>query len=218
MKGYHNMTTQYFKAQGANGTTFYAVDEDENIAQFYIEDMRADGVHIDADQSWHYHSYDFDLLDGLEFEDVLKLVKKAIEKTDITHGVTVSEFEEESEDFEDVEDVKQWLDGAGYYMTGTLYSLVNDADNTIKAFTVTGYSQGDAAFIWYDTSVTDMAYDEEFIEHVLFSSWYIIDEVDQNGNYGDTVEYISYMDFDDEYMLEHYNATPAQASTTITLS
>lgn len=212
------MTTQYYKAQHANGTQFYAVDEDENIAQFYIEDMRADGVHIDGDQSWHYHSYDFDLLDGLDFEDVLELVKKAIENTDITRGVTVSEFEQDAQDFEDVEDVKTWIDDAGYYLTETLYSLVNDADNTIKAFTVTGYSQGDAAFIWYDTSVTDMAYDEEFIEHVLFSSWYTIDEVDQNGDNADGLEAVSYMDFDDEYMLEHYNAVPAQASTTLTLS
>ena len=210
------MTTQYFKAQGANGTTFYAVDEDENIAQFYIEDMRADGVHIDADQSWHYHSYDFDLLDGLDFGDVVKLVKKALENT---HGATVEDFEHDAQEFEDVEDVMQWLGlEAGYYLTDTLYSLVNDADNTIKAFTVTGYSQGDAAFIWWDTSVTDMAYDEEFIERVLYSSWYTIDEVDQNGDYGDTVEYISYMDFDDEYMLERYNALPAQAHTTLTLS
>lgn len=212
------MTTQYYKAQGTNGMQFYAVDEDENIAQFYIEDMKADGVHIDGDQSWHYHSYDFDLLDGLDFEDVLELVKKAIENTDITRGVTVSEFEQDAQDFEDVEDVKTWIDDAGYYLTETLYSLVNDADNTIKAFTVTGYSQGDAAFIWYDTSVTDMAYDEEFIEHVLFSSWYTIDEVDQNGDNADGLEAVSYMDFDDEYMLEHYNAVPAQASTTLTLS
>lgn len=214
------MTTQYFKAQGANSTTFYAVDEDENIAQFYIEDMRADGVHIDADQSWHYHSYDFDLLDGLDFKDVLELVKNAIEDT-YTHTPNksiIQEFEADKKDFEDVEDVKQWLDGAGYYITDTLYSLVNDADNTVKAFTVSGYSQGESAFVWYDTSVTEVQYDAEFIEHVLYSSWYTIAEVDQNGNYGDTVEYISYMDFDDEYMLEHYNAAPAQASTTLTLS
>ena len=210
------MTTQYFKEQGANGTQFYAVNEDENIAQFYIDDMRADGVHIDADQSWHYHSYDFELLDGLDFEDVLKLVKKALEDT---HLAPIEEFEEDSQEFEDVEDVKQWLDAeAGYYLTNKLYSLVNDADNTIKAFTVTGYSQGDAAFIWWDTSVTDMAYEEEFIEHVLYSSWYTIDEVDQNGNYGYTVEYISYMDFDEGYMLENYNAVPAQESTVLTLS
>lgn len=210
------MTTQYFKEQGATGTTFYAVNEDENIAQFYIEDMGADGVHIDADQSWHYHSYDFDLLDGLDFEDVLELVKKALENT---HLAPIEEFEEDSQEFEDVEDVKTWLDAeAGYYLTDKLYSLVNEADNTIKAFTVTGYSQGDAAFIWWDTSVTDMAYDEEFIEHVLYSSWYTIDEVDQNGNYGDTVEYISYMDFDDDYMQKTYNAVPAQSSTTLTLS
>ena len=112
-----------------------------------------------------------------------------------------------------MEDVKQWLDGAGYYMTGTLYSLVNDADNTITAFTVTGYSQGDAAFIWWDTSVTDMAYDGEFIEHVLFSSWYTIDEVDQNGDYADGLEAVSYMDFDDDYMQKTYNATPAEVHT-----
>lgn len=210
------MTTQYFKAQGANGTQFYAVDEDENIAQFYLEDMKADGVHIDADQSWHYHSYDFDLLDGLDFEDVLKLVKKALENT---HLAPIEEFEEDSQEFEDVEDVKQWLDAeAGYYLTDKLYSLVNEADNTIKAFTVTGYSQGDAAFIWWDTSVTDMAYAAEFIERVLYSTWYTIEEVNQNGDYTDTLEYISYMDFDDEYMLERYNAVPAQASTTLTLS
>ena len=210
------MTTQYFKAQGANGVQFYAVNEDENIAQFYIEDMRADGVHIDADQSWHYHSYDFELLDGLDFEDVLKLVKKALENT---HLAPIEEFEEDSQEFEDVEDVKQWLDAeAGYYLTDTLYSLVNDADNTIKAFTITGYSQGDGAFIWYDTSVTEVQYDAEFIEHVLYSSWYAIAEVDQNGDYGDTVEYISYMDFDDNYMLEHYNAVPAQTTTVLTLS
>ena len=210
------MTTQYFKEQGANGTQFYAINEDENVAQFYIEDMRADGVHIDADQSWHYHSYDFDLLDGLDFGDVVKLVKKALEDT---HLAPIEEFEEDSQEFEDVEDVKQWLDAeAGYYLTNKLYSLVNDADNTIKAFTVTGYSQGDAAFIWWDTSVTDMAYEEEFIEHVLYSSWYTIDEVDQNGNYGYTVEYISYMDFDEGYMLENYNAVPAQESTVLTLS
>ena len=213
------MTTQYFKAQGANGTTFYAVDEDENIAQFYIEDMRADGVHIDADQSWHYHSYDFDLLDGLEFEDVLKLVKKAIDNTPITGGTTVQEFEDDKQEFEDVEDVKHWLDAvANYYITDTLYSFVNDADNTIKAFTVTGYSQGDGAFIWYDTSVSELSYDEKYIEHVLFSSWYTIDEVDQNGDYADGLEAVSYMDFDDDYMLEHYNAVPAEESTTLTLS
>lgn len=208
--------TNYYKAQGANGTQFYAVNEDENIAQFYIEDMRADGVHIDADQSWHYHPYDFDLLDGLDFEDVLELVKKALENT---HLAPIEEFEEDSQEFEDVEDVKQWLDiEANYYITDTLYSLVNDADNTVKAFTVTGYSQGESAFIWYDTSVTETSYDEEFIEHVLYSSWYTIDEVDQNGNYADGLEAVSYMDFDDEYMLERYNAVPAQASTTLTLS
>lgn len=212
------MTTQYFKAQGTNGTQFYAVNEDENVAQFYIEDMKADGVHIDADQSWHYHSYDFDLLDGLEFEDVVKLVKKALENT-YTSGTPVQEFEDDKKEFEDVEDVKEWLDAmANYYITDTLYSLVNEADNTVKAFTVSGYSQGDGAFIWWDTSVTEVQYDAEFIEHVLYSSWYAIDEVDQNGNYGDTVEYISYMDFDVEYMLERYNAVPAQASTTLTLS
>lgn len=213
------MTTQYFKAQGANGTTFYAVDEDENIAQFYIEDMRADGVHIDADQSWHYHSYDFELLDGLDFEDVLELVKKAIENTVTNYGTTLEEFEHDSQEFEDVEDVMAWLDAvAGYYLAETLYSAVNEAPNTIKAFTVSGYSQGDAAFIWWDTSVTDMAYDEEFIEHVLYSTWYTIDEVNQNGDYVDGLEAVSYMDFDDNYMLEHYKATPAQASTMLTLS
>lgn len=214
------MTTQYFKEQGANGTHFYAVNEDENIAQFYIDDMRADGVHIDADQSWHYHSYDFELLDGLDFEDVLKLVKKALEDT---HLAPIEEFEEDSQEFEDVEDVKQWLDAeAGYYLTNKLYSLVNDADNTIKAFTVTGYSQGEAAFVWYDTKGFEDGGErwdaEEFIERILYSSWYTIDEVDQNGNYGDTVEYISYMDFDDNYMLEHYNAVPAQTTTVLTLS
>ena len=213
------MTTQYFKAHGANGTTFYAVDEDENIAQFYIEDMRADGVHIDADQSQHYHSYGFDLLDGLDFEDVLKLVKKAIDNTPITGGTTVQEFEDDKQEFEDVEDVKHWLDAvANYYITDTLYSLVNDADNTIIAFSVSGYSQGESAFVWYDTSVSELSYDEKYIEHVLFSSWYTIDEVDQNGDYADGLEAVSYMDFDDDYMLEHYNAVPAEESTTLTLS
>lgn len=213
------MTTQYFKAQGANGTKFYAINEDEAIAQFYIEDMRADGVHIDSDQSWHYHSYDFDLLDGLGFEDMLELVKTAISHTSRV-GATVEEFEEDSEEFEDVEDVKQWLDTvAGYYLTDTLYSLINEADNPIKAFTVDGYSQGDASFIWYDESVTDMQYDAKFIEHVLYSSWYSIEEVDEHGEYsGDVLEGVSYMDFDNDYMKEHYNATPAEVSTTTTLS
>lgn len=214
------MTTQYYKATTDTGTKFYAVNEDDIVAQFYMNDMDADGVHIDGDHSWHYHSYDFDLLDGLEFEDVLELVKKAIDNTSITGGATVQEFEDNSKEFEDVEDVKQWLDfEAGYYLTDTLYSLVNDADNTITAFTVTGYSQGDAAFVWYDTSVTEVHYDEKFIEHVLFSSWYTIDDVNEHGEFdGDTLDYISYMDFDDNYMLEHYNAVPAEESTTLTLS
>lgn len=213
------MTTQYFKAQGANGTTFYAVDEDENIAQFYLEDMKADGVHIDADHSWHYHAYDFDLLDGLDFDDVIKLVEKAIENTYITGGTTIQDFEYDEQDFADVEDVKQWLDiEANYYLTDTLYSLVNEADNTVKAFTVSGYSQGESAFIWYDTSVTEVQYGAEFIKHVLYSTWYTIGEVNQNGDYTDTLEYISYMDFDDDYMQKTYNAVPAQASTTLTLS
>lgn len=213
------MTTQYYKAQHSDGVKFYAVTEDDMVAQFYIEDMKADGVHIDGDQSWHYHSYDFDLLDGLDFEDVLELVKKAIENTH-TSGTTIQEFEDDKQEFEDVEDVKTWLDAvANYYITDTLYSLVNDADNTITAFTVTGYSQGDAAFVWYDTSVTEIHYDEKLIEHVLFSSWYTIDEVNEHGEFdGDTIEDISYMDFDDNYMLEHYNAVPAEESTTLTLS
>lgn len=216
------MTTQYYKAQHSDGVKFYAVNEDEEISYFYLEDMKADGLHIDADQSWHYHSYDFDLLDGLDFEDVLELVKNAVEGTQTyTSNKSIGqEFEDDKQEFEDVEDVKEWLDAvAGYYLTDTLYSLVNDADNTIKAFTVTGYSQGESAFVWYDTSVTDVQYDERFIEHVLYSSWYTIEEVDQNGDYtGDTLEYISYMDFDDNYMLEHYNATPAEEDTTLTLS
>ena len=214
------MTTQYFKAQGANGTQFYAVNEDENIAQFYIDDMKSAGVHIDADQSWHYHSYNFDLLDGLDFEDVVTLVKKALENS---HGSTAEDFEEEGQDFEDVDDVKEWLDAvANYYLTDTLYSLVNEADNTIKALTVTGYSQGDAAFIWWDNKELEDGGawwdDENFIERVFYSGWYSIDEVDQNGNYADGLEAVSYMDFDDAYMLEHYNAVPAQENTTITLS
>lgn len=214
------MTTQYYKAQHSDGVKFYAVTEDDMVAQFYLDDMKADGVRIDSDQSWHYHAYDFDLLDGLDFEDVLELVKKAIDNTFITGGTTVQEFEDDKQEFEDVEDVKQWLDAvANYYITDTLYSLVNDADNTILAFSVTGYSQGESAFVWYDTSVSEVYYTPRFIEHVLFSSWYTIEGVNEHGEfYGDTLEYISYMDFDDNYMQKTYNATPAEESTTLTLS
>lgn len=216
------MTTQYYKAQHANGVKFYAVNEDEEISYFYLEDMKADGLHIDADQSWHYHSYDFDLLDGLDFEDVLELVKNAVEgaQTYTSNKSIGQEFEDDKQEFEDVDDVKQWLDAvANYYITDTLYSLVNDADNTILAFTVTGYSQGESAFVWYDTSVTEVYYTPRFIEHVLFSSWYAIDNVDEHGEFDDdTLEYISYMDFDDNYMQKTYNATPAEESTTLTLS
>lgn len=209
--------SKYFKAVTDKGTEFYAVQEDNTIAEFYLEDIQGDGVHIDSDQSWHWHDYDFDLLDGLEFEDVLKLVKKAIDNTSITYGVTVSEFEDDAKEFEDVEDVKQWLDAvAGYYLTDTLYSLVNEADNTIKAFTVNGYSQGDGAFVWYDTSVTEGVYTPEYVQSVLYDMWYSIDLVSDDGVILDNADYVTYVDND--YMKEHFNAVPAMENVTMQLS
>lgn len=209
--------SKYFKAVTDKGTEFYAVQEDDTIAEFYLEDIQGDEVHIDADQSWHYHSYDFDLLDGLNFEDVLKLVKKAIDNRSITYGVTVSEFEDDAKEFEDVEDVKQWLDAvAGYYLTDTLYSLVNEADNTIKAFTVNGYSQGDGAFVWYDTSMTEGVYTPEYVESVLYDMWYSIDLVSDGGVILDNAEYVPYVGND--YMKEHFNAVPAMENVTMQLS
>lgn len=210
--------SKYFKAVTDKGTEFYAVQEDDTIAEFYLEDIQGDEVHIDSDQSWHWHDYDFDLLDGLEFEDVLKLVKKAIDNISITYGdVTVSEFEDDAKEFEDVEDVKQWLDAvAGYYLTDTLYSLVNEADNTIKAFTVNGYSQGDGAFVWYDTSVTEGVYTPEYVQSVLYDMWYSIDLVSDDGVILDNAEYVNYVDND--YMKEHFNAVPAMENVTMQLS
>lgn len=209
--------SKYFKAVTDKGTEFYAVQEDNTIAEFYLEDIQGDGVHIDSDQSWHWHDYDFDLLDGLEFEDVLKLVKKAIDNTSITYGVTVSEFEDDAKEFEDVEDVKQWLDAvASYYLTDTLYSLVNEADNTIKAFTVNGYSQGDGAFVWYDTSVTEGVYTPEYVQSVLYDMWYSIDLVSDDGVILDNADYVTYVDND--YMKEHFNAVPAMENVTMQLS
>lgn len=209
--------SKYFKAVTDKGTKFYAVQEDDTIAEFYLEDIQGDGVHIDADQSWHWHDYDFDLLDGLEFEDVLKLVKKAVEDTDITSSPTVQEFGYDSKEFEDVEDVKEWLDiEAGYYLTDTLYSLVNEADNTIKAFTVNGYSQGDGAFVWYDTSATEGVYTPEYVQSVLYDMWYSIDLVSDDGDILDNVEYVTYVDND--YMKEHFNAVPAMENVTMQLS
>lgn len=216
--------TKYFKAVTDKGTTFYAVNEDENLAGFYLEDMEADNVHIDMDNSWHFHAYDLDLLDNYEPEDVIKLLKVS-EDANFTN--IVADLEDMKSSYKDwgsgldIENIKDYLNQTLSY-TGAydLYHMVNnDPANTIKAFTVSGYSKGDSAFIWYDTKDTENTplYTEDYIESVLYATWYAIDTVDEHGDYIESVESVTYSGYDENYMLEHFKAAPAETATLLTI-
>ena len=216
--------TKYFKAVTDKGTKFYAVNEDENLAGFYLEDMEADNVHIDMDSSWHFHDYDLDLLDNYEPEDVISLLKVS---KDANFTNIVADLEDMKSSYEDwgsgldIENIKDYLNQTLSY-TGAyaLYRAVNnDLANTIKAFTVSGYAQGESAFIWYDTKDTENAplYTEDYIESVLYATWYAIDTVDEHGDYIDSVDVVTYSDYDNSYMLKRFKAVPAATATLLTI-
>jgi len=120
-----------------------------------------------------------------------------------------------------IENIKDYLNQTLSY-TGAyaLYRAVNnDLANTIKAFTVSGYAQGESAFIWYDTKDTENAplYTEDYIESVLYATWYAIDTVDEHGDYIDSVDVVTYSDYDNSYMLKRFKAVPAATATLLTI-
>ena len=213
--------SKYFKAVTDKGTKFYAVNEDDTIAEFYLEDMRADGVHIDSDQSWHWHDYDLSLINAYDVDSLIELISQS---ASLTNDGLLQALEDDinyatdNGDVFDITDAVNTLaENADYYTVAKLYSLINDDPNsTIKAFTVNGYSQGDGAFVWYDTSMTEGVYTPEYVESVLYDMWYAIDLVGDDGVILDNAEYVTYVDND--YMKEHFNAVPAMETVTMQLS
>lgn len=210
--------TKYFKT----ASMFLSVEEDTegNYNTMMIDDIEANGVHIDSDSSWHYHSYDFDLLDGYTVEGVLNLMKK--ESRFEPTLTLINNYTDIDDDIDELKEAFQEL--LGYIGIEALYKLVNDDEsNKIVAYTVNGFSQGESAFVWFEDVESESlkdSYTPEFLSDLLFSMWYEINHVDGSGEYMQGLDNITYMDDEglNKYMLDNYNAVPAKHEVTTTLS
>lgn len=222
------MTTQYYKSVTELGTHYFATEEDYSSNEDFIEDMLNQGVHIDSDQAWRWHDYDFTLIKEAgytpdEFIALLKGNKYLVDKDVVSELEDILEELREEGETVDLDDITDYLlKNASYTHAKEIYKVVNDdLNNTIKAFTVDGYSQGDSAFIWFDTA-TSLDYTPNDIQEVLYDTWTRITQVDNTGKYLDGTEdeftTNQYGYGLNEYMLEHYNAVPAEESTTLKLS
>ena len=210
--------TKYFKTDNM----FLSVEEDTDgdYNAMMIDDMKANGVHLDWDYSWHYHSYNFDLIDGHTVEDIINLMKN-----ESRFETTLALINNYMDIEDDVDTFKETLQEVlGYIDVEALYKLVNDDEsNKIVAYTVDGFSQGESAFVWFEDVESENlkdSYTPEFVSDLLFATWYEVNQVEANGEYMGGVDNVTYMDDEDlnKYMLSTFNAVPAKHEATITLS
>jgi len=203
--------TKYFKQIDTN--TLFSISEDYDINAIYQEPMEAEGVNLDSDSSWHFHDYNFDLLDDYTVSDVFSLLKK-----DGGYESVLKQINKD-DDIDYVKDVlQQTLSYAGVSM---LYKLINDDENSdIVAYVVDGYSQGESTFVWfhnYLASGMKDTYTPDYVSSVLYDTWLAIDHVNSEGEYLGDLDNIVTRDDEDvtAYMLENYNAVPANTKTII---
>ena len=206
-KYYKNDKNQYFMVQPDT----YGDLNSENL--MWLEE---EGVHFDSDSSWWNHDYDLSFLSEAYTTDTLMDLLKSDKK----FMDTVSDLKEYT-DTEDIDDMISYLENnLSYYGIDAIHSMVNnDTSNNIVTLSVTGYSQGDSTFVWYDS--TKMLFenlDSNYLEIILYGLMYSINEVDQQGN---SLEYGYENGFDyymvDEEMEERYNAYEVEVETTINL-
>lgn len=210
--------TRYFKQSDTN-TLFSVSEEDETINDMYLDIMETEGVHLDSDSNWHYHKYDFSLLDNYTVKEVVSLMKQ-----DKDFGPEIEYINDymDIDDNSDINILKEALsDMLGYVGVSSLYKLVNDDENSdIVAYVVGGYSQGDYTFVWfhnYLASGMKDTYTPEYVQSVLYDTWLAIDHVDSEGEYLQGLDNIVTRDDEDvtDYMLENYNAIPASTKIII---
>lgn len=210
--------TKYFKQ--ADTDTLFSVSEDYDINSIYQGYMEEEGgVNLDGDISWHFHDYNFSLLDNYTVKEVVSLLEKDGGFKEILEYINdYMDIDDESE----IDILKEALaDSLSYTGVSVLYNLVNNDENSdIVAYVVNGYSQGESTFVWfhnYLASGMKDTYTPEYVESVLYDTWLAIDKVDSEGEYIEGVDNIVTRDDDDvtAYMLENYNATPASTKTII---
>lgn len=203
--------TKYFKQLDTN--TLFSVSEDETINDIYLDIMETEGVRLDSDSSWHFHDYNFNLLDNYTVRGIYSLLQ--------SYGGYETVIKHISKD-DDIDDIKGLLQQTlSYAGVSSLYKLVNDDENSdVVAYVVDGYSQGDSTFVWfhnYLASGMKDTYTPEYVQSVLYDTWLAIDHVDNEGEYIQGLDNIVTRDDEDvtAYMLENYNAVPASTKTII---
>lgn len=212
--------TNYYKATKNGEHKFYALFEDNDYNMFAREFAIEDGVNIDTDYSWHNHSYDIDFLDLYTFENAYNLVKSVI--LELGSKLAYSDYIGERRYMEDVDDLKTWiLDNLAYGGISALYDAVNnDKTNNIVAYVLSGNTQGESAYIWFNDEKIKNLYTPDYMSGVLFGWWFNVVAVDEHGEplqeFDSIVDNINvYENDENDYMLKKWHAKPAKTESSI---
>lgn len=206
------MGTMGKRFYGTPDGKFYLVDMDEYVdyeSDMFMDDLKMHDIVLDGDDGWWYH----------DFSPITEKLGEMYESFDDKLKQELKDYTEENLD-------DGWfseLNSLPYAAMEHVFELLNKTKD-VTAVVVSGYSQGEAAFVlgWtkdFESLLGNQPV-EETIQHMLFDPMQEVIEIDDNGFETGSAMVISafYNKQDlDAYMKETFDATPATMNIHLTL-